>query len=57
MVDDSGIYRVSTTQAPEKGRANEAVVDMLAEHLCLPKSSLSIKKGLSSARKQIEIKA
>jgi hypothetical protein len=57
IVGSDGVYRIWTTKAPEKGEANEAVVDMLAKELNLPKSLVSIKKGLSTARKLIEINA
>ena len=53
--DDSGIYHIHTNCPPEKGKANEDVVDMIAEHFNVAKSRVHIKSGHTSARKIIEI--
>jgi uncharacterized protein YggU (UPF0235/DUF167 family) len=46
---------VQVTAAPEKGKANAAVVDVLAEALDLPKSALRIVSGETSPLKTVEI--
>jgi len=53
---DEGHFEVAVNEAPEKGRANEAVLEALAEFLKVPKSRLSIKSGPASRNKRIEIK-
>ncbi|ADJ25617.1 protein of unknown function DUF167 [Dehalogenimonas lykanthroporepellens BL-DC-9] len=45
------IIRVRVTAAPEHGKANRAVAELLAERLGLPKSRVTIVRGLTSRRK------
>lgn len=54
---DDGTLRIRTPVAPEKGKANADVVDMLAEHFHVPRSSVTIVRGHGSSRKIIEITA
>ena len=46
--------KVQVTAAPEKGKANAAVVEVLAEALDLPKSALRIVSGETSPLKTVE---
>jgi uncharacterized protein YggU (UPF0235/DUF167 family) len=46
--------RVRVTAAPEDGKANEAVLALLAERLGLPKQALRVAGGASSRVKWIE---
>jgi uncharacterized protein len=48
-------YRVAVREPARDGRANRAVVDLLARHLGVPKSMVKITRGLSSRHKLIEI--
>lgn len=50
-----GRIKVYVTAAPEKGRANKAVVEVLARELGVPKSVVSIKSGERSRTKLIEV--
>ncbi len=50
-----GIYRVSVNSPPTEGRANEAVIDLLAEHFRVRKTAVHILSGVKSKRKRIEI--
>jgi len=50
-----GEYKVKVTAAPERGRANEKVVELLAYYLAVPKSSLNIIAGKSARVKIIDI--
>lgn len=43
------------TAAPEKGKANAAVVEVLSEALDLPKSALRIVSGETSPLKTVEV--
>ena len=43
------------TAPAERGKANEAVIGLLAERLGLPKSALRVARGVSSRRKTIEV--
>ena len=46
---------VRVTAAAERGKANEAVVRVLAERLGVAKSAVRVARGTSSRRKIIEI--
>jgi uncharacterized protein (TIGR00251 family) len=48
-----GMLRVAVTAAPEKGKANEAVIDVVRQALRLPKSAISIISGETSTRKRL----
>jgi hypothetical protein len=50
-----GEYKVKITAPPEKGKANDAVVKLLAEYFDVPKSSVNIIGGKSTRVKLIEI--
>mgnify|MGYP002637677477 FL=1 len=43
---------MSVTQAPEKGKANKAIVEVLAKQLGLKKSQVSLLSGETSQRKK-----
>ena len=47
--------RIWVTVPPEDGKANKAVIALLAKALGLPKSALSIERGDTSRLKQIRI--
>ena len=53
--DGSVIYKIFTTAVPEKGKANKAIIQLLAKELNIPKSSLIITHGLTCSRKIIKI--
>jgi uncharacterized protein len=48
-------WKVRVAAAPEGGRANEAVLGLLAERLKLPRSSLSIVSGRSGKEKVVRM--
>lgn len=50
-----GEYKVKVTAVPEKGKANEVVVKLLADYFDVPKSSVNIIGGKSTRVKLIEI--
>lgn len=47
--------KLSVTAVPEKGRANQAVIELLAAALGLPKSRISVLRGESQANKLVEV--
>jgi hypothetical protein len=49
-------WKVRVSAAPERGRANEAVVRLLAERLSVPRGSLSVVSGRTSRDKVIELR-
>ena len=48
-------YKVKVTAVPEKGRANEAVINLLAGYFDVSKSSVNIVGGKSTKTKIIDI--
>lgn len=50
-----GSIKVWVRVVPEKGRANERVVELLADHFCRPKSQVQLIRGGSSGHKIFEI--
>jgi len=48
-------YIIKTTQIPEKGKANEKILKMMAKELKIAKSNLIITSGEKSNYKVIEI--
>ena len=51
----SGEWKLSVTAPPDAGRANEAVVSLLAELLGVQRRQVSVVRGHASRQKQIEI--
>lgn len=50
-----GALKVAVAVPPEKGRANEAVIDLLAASLGLRRHQLTIESGATTARKTLSI--
>jgi uncharacterized protein (TIGR00251 family) len=48
----NGMLRVAVMAAPEKGKANQAIVAALSEALGVAKSSIQLVSGATSAKKQ-----
>ena len=48
-------WKVRVTAAPERGRANDAVLALLADTLELPRASVSLVSGASSRDKIVEL--
>jgi hypothetical protein len=48
-------WKVRVAAPPERGKANDAVLELLAETLALPRSSLAIVSGESSRDKVVEL--
>lgn len=48
-------YRVAVKEPPEKGRANQAILKLLAKHLGVPPSRLRIISGIAGRKKLIEM--
>ncbi len=48
-------YKVRVTAVPEKGKANEAVIEILADYFDVPKSLVNIVGGRSTRTKIVDI--
>ncbi len=57
VADESGdsLLKAMVTAAPEKGKANAALIKLLSKHWEIPKSEISIIKGMTERRKVIHI--
>jgi uncharacterized protein len=53
----AGSLQVSVTQAPEKGKANKAIIAQLAQSLGLRKSQMELLSGETSPQKRFLIRA
>jgi uncharacterized protein (TIGR00251 family) len=52
---DGGGIRVAVTAPAHEGRANEAVIEALAEYFQVPRSRVRIVLGRASRRKVVEV--
>ena len=50
-----GEYKVKVTAVPEKGKANEAVIKLLADYFNISKSSINIIVGKTAKIKIVDI--
>jgi hypothetical protein len=50
-----GALKIAVAAAPERGKANDAVVALLAKQLSLPKSAIRLLSGEASRRKRFLI--
>ncbi len=48
-------YKIWVTAPPEKGKANQAVIEVLADYFQKSKSRIQIKAGKSSRQKIVDI--
>ena len=53
--EHDGALRIDVTAAPEKGKANRAVVEVLSDVLHVAKSAVELVGGLTSAKKRFLI--
>lgn len=52
---DSNHYAVSVQEAPDKGKANQAIIQALASHFDIPISKITLISGFSGKQKVFEI--
>jgi hypothetical protein len=50
-----GALRIAVRAAPEKGRANEAVIDLLARVLAVPRAAVRITSGAGGRDKRVVV--
>ena len=54
--EHNGMLRVCVTQAPEKGKANKAIIALLAKQLGLRKAQFELLSGETSSQKRFLIR-
>jgi uncharacterized protein len=52
----NGMLKIKLSAVPEKGKANEALIDFLSDKLNIPKAYVTIISGLTSKIKQVSVK-
>ncbi len=52
---DDGQYIASVHAPPQEGKANKALIELLANYFSVPKSSVRIIRGQTARKKLIEI--
>ena len=53
---EQGMLKVAVTQAPEKGKANRAIIETLAKSLGLRRSQFQLLQGETSRRKRFLVR-
>lgn len=53
--NDLAVLRVRVTAVPDKGKANKALIALLAKQFSIPKSSISVTSGHTSRQKTLSI--
>jgi len=53
---EDGRWKIFVTEAPEKGKANAAVIALLSQRLRLAKSCVQLISGRTTSRKQLLVK-
>jgi uncharacterized protein (TIGR00251 family) len=54
--EHAGALRVAVTAAPDKGKANEAIAELLAKTFDIPKSAVELITGATSRQKRFMLK-
>jgi len=52
---EGGSFIVKVKEPPKEGRANQAIIKLLAHHFSVPKDQVKILNGFKSKNKVIEI--
>ena len=52
-----GSYKIAVTAFPEHGKANAAIARLLAKHLGIALSQISLAKGAASKEKYFDVEA
>jgi uncharacterized protein (TIGR00251 family) len=55
LSQEGNSFIVKVKEPPREGRANQAVIKLLAEHFGIPRSQVRILSGLKSRNKVVEV--
>ncbi|MBI3589160.1 MAG: DUF167 domain-containing protein [Candidatus Liptonbacteria bacterium] len=55
IIKEGNIYKVYVSVPPEKGRANQRIIELVADFFKVRKNQVKIKKGLKSKEKIIAV--
>lgn len=54
-IGEDGVLRVYVTAVPEKGKANKALIELLAKALKVPKTQIELVRGETDTRKTLRV--
>jgi uncharacterized protein (TIGR00251 family) len=54
--EHDGAIKVAGTQAPEKGKANKAIIELLAKNLKIKRSQIELLSGETTSQKRLLIR-
>lgn len=55
IVEENGVIKAYVKAAPDKGKANKALIELVAEHYGVKKAAVSIISGETSRNKIVEV--
>lgn len=55
VMEEDGGLKVYVKAAPDKGKANKAVIELIAEHYGVKKSDVAIVSGETARKKIVEV--
>ena len=55
LVEKNGLFKAYITEAPEKGKANKAVMGLVAEKFNVSKNKVTIVRGMKNRNKIVEV--
>jgi uncharacterized protein (TIGR00251 family) len=55
VIQEGDSFMLKVKQPPKQGKANEAVIRLLAEHFGVPQSQVRILSGFKSKNKVVEV--
>lgn len=55
VINDKEYLKLSIKSVPEKGKANKAIIEYLAEELAIPKADIEITSGKTSQFKVVSL--
>jgi uncharacterized protein len=53
--DGHAVLKISVTAAPDRGKANEAVIRLLAKAWSVPRTSIKVTSGVTDRRKTLHV--
>ena len=54
-IGDDGLFKVRVTAAPERGKANDAVITLLSKLIGVPKRDIQIVRGHTARNKLVRV--
>ena len=55
VLEEDGVFKVSVNVAPENGKANKRICELIAEYLGVRKSAVRVVQGETNRQKVVEV--